>query len=367
MENQQSLAAGSRLLVVDDEPNIRKILQKILRKNSPHEVDSAVDGIDAVEQFSRFSYDLMIVDLKMPRMDGETLIQEIRKSDRDIPLIVLTGHGELSGAYKLLKEHRISDFLTKPLQSPMQLLFSVENALEKQRLRQGLQEEVTARKHVDEALQENRRVLMNLMSNLPGMVYRRHNDAEWSMAFVSQGCLELTGCEADKLLSGDPVYSYVNLIHPDDRERVAENAQSALDNREPFQVIYRIVTPSKQEKSVWEQGRGIFSADNDLLAVEGFITDITERIRMEEELKQATEEAESANRAKSAFIAKMSHEMRTPLNGIIGFSELSLNSHNLVEHYEYSQLVLTESKVLLELINSLLDHAKIASGKFELE
>ncbi len=367
METEGFLTPGHNLLVVDDEPNIRKILLKILQKNSLHTVDNAADGLEALEKWSSKDYDLMIIDLKMPRMDGETLVEKVRESDPDIPIIILTGHGELTGAYKLLKEYRISDFLTKPLQSPMQLLFSVENALEKFRLRKELQEEVNARKQVDEALQENRRVLVNFMSNLPGMVYRRHEDREWSMEFVSEGCLELTGCQPAELLSGNSESSYINLIHPDDREAVLTNSREAIAKHEAFRMIYRITTPAKVEKWVWEQGQAVFSNRGEITAVEGFITDISNQKRIEHKLEIAKEEAESANRAKSAFIAKMSHEMRTPLNAIIGFSELTLGTDDLNKHSTYTSYMLTESKVLLELINSLLDHAKIAAGKLELE
>ncbi|PCI27856.1 MAG: hypothetical protein COB67_07645 [SAR324 cluster bacterium] len=86
-------------------------------------------------------------------------------------------------------------------------------------------------------------------------------------------------------------------------------------------------------------------------------------------LKKAKEEADTANQAKSIFITKMSHEMRTPLNGIIGFSELLLDTPHLkvTEKEQFFQHILMESQILLELINSLLDHAKMAVGKLELE
>ena len=259
MDPDKDYQSGHRLLIVDDEPNIRKILNKILSKNSPHVIESAFDGVNALEKLSEKTYDLMIIDLKMPRMDGETLVHEVRKQYHELPLIILTGHGELTGAYKLLKEYRISDFLTKPLQSPMQLLFSVENALEKSRLRRELQEEVSARKQVDEALAENRRILVNLMSNLPGMVYRRQNDSEWSMEFVSEGCFELTDCQPEEMLSGDPRFNYINLIHSDDLEGVKADWQEAIAARTTCRCVYRIVTPKNHHKWVWEQGQGVYN------------------------------------------------------------------------------------------------------------
>ncbi len=136
MIQQQSKApAIHRILVADDEVYIRELLVDIL-ETTPHQVDVAQDGQDAFEKWSQLSYDLLILDLRMPRMDGETLIQAIRESDQRTAIIVLTGHGELSQAYALLRAYHISDFLHKPLEHPSQLLFSVENVLDKRRLQQ---------------------------------------------------------------------------------------------------------------------------------------------------------------------------------------------------------------------------------------
>ncbi len=128
-----------RILIVDDETRIRDLLARIMEQ-SPHKVEVASDGIEALAALSRDSFDLIVVDLRMPGMDGETLMREVRKTDERIAFIVLTGHGGLKQAYSLLKEFRISDFIQKPLQNSEQLLFSVENALEKQRLEQQVKE-----------------------------------------------------------------------------------------------------------------------------------------------------------------------------------------------------------------------------------
>ncbi|MBN1115415.1 MAG: response regulator, partial [Oligoflexia bacterium] len=84
-------------------------------------------------------------------------------------------------------------------------------------------------------------------------------------------------------------------------------------------------------------------------------------------LEQAKENAESANKAKSEFLANISHEVRTPLNGIIGLTEIMLKTNTPDECHKHAQAILRESEHLLMLINEILDHAKIEAGKISLE
>lgn len=139
------------------------------------------------------------------------------------------------------------------------------------------------------ALQESERRLSTLMGNLPGMAYRCLNDENWTMEFCSQGCFELTGYEPLDLI-GNRKLPYNELIYPDDQPLVRDQIQEALAKREPFKLVYRIRTAAGKEKWVWEQGVGVFSAKGDLLALEGFIADITKRKLAEEGLKKSLEE-----------------------------------------------------------------------------
>jgi diguanylate cyclase (GGDEF)-like protein/PAS domain S-box-containing protein len=145
--------------------------------------------------------------------------------------------------------------------------------------------DVTERKQAEDAVYESERTLAGVLANLPGVVYRCRNEPRWPAEFLSAGCLELTGYRAGELM-GNSARTYADLIHPDDREQVWTEVQSALAAHRPFQLTYRIRTASGEEKWVWGQGHGVYSEEGAVVFLEGFITDISARVEAEQRVKR---------------------------------------------------------------------------------
>jgi PAS domain S-box-containing protein len=139
-------------------------------------------------------------------------------------------------------------------------------------------------KSIESGLRANRRSLNTLISNIPGMLYRCKNDKNWTFEFVSDGCVDVIGYEPYEVVD-NPNFSYTATIHPDDRPHTWERVQQQISKQEKFQIVYRIVCRSGMVKWVWEQGKGVYSSAGELLALEGFITDITPEVNPDEILR----------------------------------------------------------------------------------
>lgn len=168
--------------------------------------------------------------------------------------------------------------------------------------------DVSERLKAEAALHEKQRVLTTLMGNLPGLVYRCRDDADWTMEFASEGCHALTGYRPEDL-EGNRRTSFGIMIHAEDRERLQQTVAAALERRAPFEVNYRIRTAIGELKWVWERGQGVFAADGKLLALEGFITDVTAQRKAEAEREAAMKrEQEARNEFTRQLIASQEAE-----------------------------------------------------------
>lgn len=246
-------------------------------------------------------------------------------------------------------------------------------------------QDVTERKIAEAYLRNRERELSTLMDNLPGMAYRCTNEPEWTMQFISQGCLKLTGYHPEELVYNANV-SYGNLISPEDKQYVWNTVQKAIKEDRAFVVEYRITDKTGVERWVWERGI-VVDASGDFEILEGFISDITERKHLEHTLRDSekqlrieqqslasrvaerTAELQKALKAKDEFLATMSHELRTPLTAILGMSEIletELRGPLNETQKKYVSSINKSGQHLLTLINDILDMAKIEAGRLDL-
>jgi hypothetical protein len=216
---------------------------------------------------------------------------------------------------------------------------------------------------MEHALKENEAKFRSLIGNIPGAAYRCLFNQSWDMLFLSDAVEGICGFAASDFMLPDKVRSWQQIIHPDDRVLVQQ-----MDNfAQSFQLEYRIVHKDGSVRWVLEQGDAVRSSDGDILWLDGFIMDISQRKQMETELREAKDRAELAAEARAAFLANMSHEIRTPMNAIIGFSDLLLTSELDASQKKHLATIHSSAHSLLHLLNDILDSAKLEKGKLELE
>lgn len=160
---------------------------------------------------------------------------------------------------------------------------------------------------------------------------------------------------------------YVNMIHPDDRQTMADafvvqlSGNTTFDKTVPFRL--------RRGDGTWEwfEGQSTYIANisGHPYRLVGICLSIQEYKDIENTLIEARKKAEESDRLKMAFLANMSHEIRTPLNAIVGFSELLAAANTEEEKQKYLEILHTNSELLLQLVNDILDLSKIEAGTLE--
>lgn len=150
---------------------------------------------------------------------------------------------------------------------------------------EGISRDVSRLKEKEQLARDSQKTLSTLLNNLPGMAYRCLFDKNWTMEFISQGCLEITGYSPSDLIQ-NKIRSYASLVHPEDKIVGKKEIDFALKKKKSFEIEYRIIHRNGDERWVWEKGEGVFDEKGKLLFLEGFITDITQRKFAELELNQ---------------------------------------------------------------------------------
>ncbi|AEK22887.1 sigma-54-dependent transcriptional regulator [Capnocytophaga canimorsus] len=122
-----------KILIIEDEAAIRRVLAKILtEENKNYEIDEAIDGLEGIEKIKKEDYDLILCDIKMPKSDGMEVLESAKKIKPEIPIVMISGHGDLETAVNTMRLGAY-DYISKP-PDLNRLLNTVRNALDRKEL-----------------------------------------------------------------------------------------------------------------------------------------------------------------------------------------------------------------------------------------
>ncbi|OQY55847.1 MAG: hypothetical protein DRR08_20295 [Candidatus Parabeggiatoa sp. nov. 2] len=226
-----------------------------------------------------------------------------------------------------------------------------------------LQDEITERKQTEKKLKRQEKFLRNIVDTAPSLIFAK--DWYGKFALVNKATADIYGTTVEYLDGKTDADFNPNR---QEVEQFIEADQQVLTTLQPKFIPEETVTGSNGQTRFFQTTKTpLLNDEGQAELVVGVATDITERKLAEIAMKQAKEQAESANRAKSEFLANMSHEIRTPMNAVIGFSELLSTLVTDKKQKGYLDSIQTAGKSLLTLISDILDLSKIEAGRLDIQ
>ncbi len=284
------MSRSAKVLIVDDEELIRLNLRALL-EDLGYTVIEAANGREGLATFDREIPDLVLADLRMPVMDGQSMIVSLKEKQPDTPVVVVSGTGTVQDAVGSLR-HGAWDYILKPVTDIEAFSIVIARALEKAQL---IKENRRYQEHLEEIVQERTKELhysearyRRLLESVSSYVYTvTFKDGHPDKTVHRPGCEAVTGYTPEEY-TADP-HLWHRMIVDEDRLFTAEMVQRIFNENLSLSFEHRL---SHRDGTVrWVQNTLVphRTAAGELLSYDGIIVDITERKEAEARLSQATE------------------------------------------------------------------------------
>jgi PAS domain S-box-containing protein len=387
-----------KVLIVDDQPRNLDVLEVMLA-DADCTLVRATSAEEALLAVVRHDFAALVLDIRMPGMNGielATLIKQ-RKRSYHVPILFLTAHSVNEDDVLRGYGAGAVDYLSKPINARI-LRSKIDvfvDAHKKARalveVNNALQREIAEREKAQEALERVNLELERRVQERTAALTRAHQGvreneerlrmalevahiAAWEWQMTAGQMRWSTDPEA---LFGFPAGSFgpelriVRVAHPEDTTRIESAIGDALRSGS-YEAEYRAVRPDG--RIVWLKERGRVFSDGDGDRMVGITRDITaehefaqERERLLAREREARDEAERQSSLKDEFLATLSHELRTPMNAILGWLSILESGKQVRDLSSVLEVIARNAQIQAKLIDDLLDMNRLLSGNAHLD
>jgi PAS domain S-box-containing protein len=390
----------ARILIVDDDARNLDALEVMLESSGCSFV-RAQSGDEALIAMLQHDFAAIILDIRMPGMNGIELAHLVkqRRRTRDVPILFLTAH--LVDDADVLRGYGVGavDYLSKPLNADIlrsKVAVFVELFRKTRQLaaiNAALQTEAVERHRAQQALaQANQELELRVAERTAALTVAhrgvRENEERLRLAMdVAQMAAWEWDVDADRItwstdpeaLFGFPAGAFgpelrvTRAVHPEDKTRVEAAVSSALATG-LYECEYRVVRPSAAVVWVTERGQVLRRGDGTVEKIVGVSRDVSAQRRAEQEgerllvrEREARDEAERQSRFKDEFLATLSHELRTPINAILGWLSILSRGEAVRDPAKAIAVIQRNAQMQAKLIEDLLEMNKLTSGTARLD